>query len=453
MMKTMDNYSRRLQNHKISYLTRKQTPVVYPWRSSSVYVHSTTSIPTEAKWNKWFDEHQSLALGISSFLIVILLIVTFCCCRRCCCRKDKKQQAKSGLANHELSMSHDEYPLPRWRKSAVQPKQNKQKEIKELGIIHFSLKYDKRRSQLNVNVLRGEDFPLISSSNVSFTYVVVELQPFSQKYEAKAQTRYARNSISPLFNDTINYQIPIEELQGQSLLLCVYDINHLSAHDLIGSARVNIDGNFLATGAERIYKENLRFEEDNSQSFGEILVGLRWKKDKQTLDVTIQEASCLKIMDQDKRPYVKIQVYINSFLVLKKRTKVEKRTLYPKFRKTFSVQVPGENLMRDTQLVLTVKHVAKFRKKQVIGQIYFGLDGKASTSEQWEIIKKSSEYIEMWHELDAPLDTSTWQSRRSKVNYLLFEDNNSDDNLSLAELSDRSDSRSDSALLRYSRSF
>lgn len=115
-----------------------------------------------------------------------------------------------------------------------------------------------------MNVLRGEDFPLKSSSNVSFTYVVVELQPFSQKYEAKAQTRYARNSISPLFNDTIHYQIPIEELQGQTLLLCVYEINHLSAHDLIGSARVNIDGDFLATGAERIYKENLKFEEDVS---------------------------------------------------------------------------------------------------------------------------------------------------------------------------------------------
>ena len=151
-------------------------------------------------------------------------------------------------------------------------------------------------------------------------------------------------------------------------------------------------------------------------------------------------------------PYVKIQVYIDSFLVLKKRTKVEKRTLSPKFRKTFSVHVPSDSLTRNTQLVLTVKHVAKFRRKHVIGQLYFGLDGKASTAEQWEIIKKSSEYLEMWHELDAPIDNTTWQ-RRSKVNYLLFEDNNSDDNHSLAELSDRSDTRSDSALLRYSRSF
>jgi hypothetical protein len=149
---------------------------------------------------------------------------------------------------------------------------------------------------------------------------------------------------------------------------------------------------------------------------------------------------------------VKIQVFINSFLVLKKRTKVEKRTLSPKFRKTFSVHVPGDSLTRNTQLVLTVKHVAKFRRKHVIGQLYFGLDAKASTSEQWEIIRKGGEYVEMWHELDAPLDNSTWQSR-SKVNYLLFEDNNSDDNHSSAELSDRSDTHSDSALLRYSRSF
>jgi hypothetical protein len=44
----------------------------------------------------------------------------------------------------------------------------------------------------------------------------------------------------------------------------VYDINHLSAHDLIGSVKINVDGNFLATGAERIYKENLKFEDDVS---------------------------------------------------------------------------------------------------------------------------------------------------------------------------------------------
>ena len=118
-----------------------------------------------------------------------------------------------------------------------------------------------------MNILRGEDFPLISSSNVSFTYVVVELQPFSEKYEAKAQTRYARNSISPVFKDTIHYQIPMQELQGQTLLLSVYDINHLSAHDLIGSVRINVDGNFLATGAERVYKENLKFEDDVSKKF------------------------------------------------------------------------------------------------------------------------------------------------------------------------------------------
>ena len=43
------------------------------------------------------------------------------------------------------------------------------------------------------------------------------------------------------------------------------------------------------------------FTSKNPKSFGEILVGLRWKKDKETLDITIQEASSLRIMDQDRR--------------------------------------------------------------------------------------------------------------------------------------------------------
>lgn len=47
VMKTMDNYSRRSQSHKSSYLSRRQTPVVYTWKASSFDVHSTTSTPPE----------------------------------------------------------------------------------------------------------------------------------------------------------------------------------------------------------------------------------------------------------------------------------------------------------------------------------------------------------------------------------------------------------------------
>lgn len=56
------------------------------------------------------------------------------------------------------------------------------------------------------------------------------------------------------------------------------------------------------------------FASKNPKSVGEILVGLRWKKDKETLDVTIQEASSLRIMDQDKRTSSKSNTYITMIL-------------------------------------------------------------------------------------------------------------------------------------------
>ena len=123
---------------------------------------------------------------------------------------------------------------------------------------------------------------------------------------------------------------------------------------------------------------------------------------------------------------MKIQVYVNSFLVLKKRTKVEKRNLFPKFRKSFNVHIPPTSLPHNTQIVLTVKHVAKFRKKQVIGQLYLADDGKSLAHEQWRAMKKGDEYVEMWHELDASIDKSLLQPS-SKVNYLMFDDYNSDE--------------------------
>ena len=123
------------------------------------------------------------------------------------------------------------------------------------------------RSQLNVNIIRGENFPLISSSNVSFTYVVVELRPFSQKYEAKAQTRYVRNSVSPLFNDNINYQIQAKDLDNQTLCLSVYDINHLSAHDLIGCVKLEFVGQKIESGLKRFFRERLKWEGDAEVSW------------------------------------------------------------------------------------------------------------------------------------------------------------------------------------------
>ena len=81
-----------------------------------------------AQVKKLFEEHKPVFLGVSGFLIIVLIIIIFNCCRRCR-RKDKKQQRKPGSTNHALSMSHEEFHLPRWKKSAVQPRQNKQKEI------------------------------------------------------------------------------------------------------------------------------------------------------------------------------------------------------------------------------------------------------------------------------------------------------------------------------------
>ena len=140
----MDNYSRKFHTGKSSYATRRRTSVVSPWKPSSVYVHSTTSTPKESQVKKLFEEHKPIFLGVSGFLIIVLIIIIFYCYRRCC-EKDKKQLRKPSSTNHTLSMSHEEFHLPRWKKSAVQPRQGKQKEIKELGTLHFTLKYDLRR--------------------------------------------------------------------------------------------------------------------------------------------------------------------------------------------------------------------------------------------------------------------------------------------------------------------
>ena len=90
--------------------------------------HAHITVVYLAEVKKLFEEHKPIFLGVSGFLILVLLIMIFYCYRRCC-GQDKKQQRKPSSTNHALSMSHEEFHLPRWKKSAVQPRQNKQKEI------------------------------------------------------------------------------------------------------------------------------------------------------------------------------------------------------------------------------------------------------------------------------------------------------------------------------------
>ena len=120
-------------------------------------------------------------------------------------------------------------------------------------------------------------------------------------------------------------------------------------------------------------------------------------------------------------------------MILKKRTKVERKNISPKFQKKFDLNIPCECLSQNTQIVLTIKHMAKFRKRQVIGQLYLaGSEGKESVSEHWRVMKKGR-YVEMWHELDLEIQKSLLKSD-SKIQYLLF-DNYSDGETS-AESSD-----------------
>lgn len=83
--------------------------------------------------DKLFEDNKSLFLGVSGLLIMIVLILIFHCCRRCC-KKDKKTSNKTSSTNHALSMSHEGSHLPQWRKSAVQPRQNYQKEIVSINV-------------------------------------------------------------------------------------------------------------------------------------------------------------------------------------------------------------------------------------------------------------------------------------------------------------------------------
>ncbi|XP_046846458.1 uncharacterized protein LOC124440167 [Xenia sp. Carnegie-2017] len=157
------NYSRMFYTVNGNHYFRHKTPTLYHWKVETAY-STTTQVPNKGVVKKLFNENKPIFFGILGVVFIILLIILIQCHRKYCKKDNKTEQKKA--SNYTLSFSKEELHLPHWKKSPVQPKRRKQRkpmEIRELGQIYFTLKYDCLRSRLNVNILRGEDFPLLSS--------------------------------------------------------------------------------------------------------------------------------------------------------------------------------------------------------------------------------------------------------------------------------------------------
>merc|ERR1712110_1178124 len=178
-------------------------------------------------------------IGIGIVCAFTLVCITLCVCKKCFCKKRKKKKDQKLKTQIDMQAVKD---LGHQMKDKVQPEiedldgprlDDKKKE--DLGRLQFSLDYDFQNNNLAVNVMQAADLAAMDMGGTSDPYVKVYLLPDKKK---KFETKVHRKTLNPVFNETMNFKVPYNEIGGKTLALALYDFDRFSKHDMIGQIHV-----------------------------------------------------------------------------------------------------------------------------------------------------------------------------------------------------------------------
>ncbi|KAI4823680.1 hypothetical protein KUCAC02_012255 [Chaenocephalus aceratus] len=250
--------------------------------------------------NKFLNEIDKIPLPswaiIAIAVVAALLILTCCFCiiKKCCCKKKKNKKGKKGkgemgmknLKGGEKNQDDDD------EEDDVEPgltgdeKEEEVKEKEKLGKLQYSIDYDFQ-----------ENKQLISSPwtavETSDPYVKVFVLPDKKK---KYDTKVHKKTLNPVFNETFGFKIPFQEIGGKTLVMCVYDFDRFSKHDVIGEIKIPMNTLDLAKPIEE-WKDLDSADQEEPEKLGDICISLRYVPTAGKLTICILEAKNLKKMD------------------------------------------------------------------------------------------------------------------------------------------------------------
>ncbi|TWW70348.1 Synaptotagmin-C Synaptic vesicle protein O-p65-C [Takifugu flavidus] len=162
------------------------------------------------------------------------------------------------------------------------------------GKISFLLRYAFNTEQLVVKILKALDLPAKDANGFSDPYVKIYLLPDRKK---KFQTKVHRKTLNPVFNETFQFGVPLNELHSRKLHFSVYDFDRFSRHDLIGQVVVDNLLDFSeGSGDKPIWRDIVEGTAEKAD-LGELNFSLCYLPTAGRLTVTIIKATNLKAMD------------------------------------------------------------------------------------------------------------------------------------------------------------
>ncbi|XP_056871114.1 double C2-like domain-containing protein alpha [Takifugu flavidus] len=314
-----------------------------------------------------------------------------------------------------------------------------------LGMLEFELHYEQSSSQLHCTVLKARGLKPMDFNGLADPYVKLHLLPGACKAN-KLKTRTIRNSLNPVWNETLTYVgITEEDLHRKTLRLTVCDEDKLTHNELIGASRVPLKR--VKPGETKRFNiclehppplpsptalgETMRGiscylrERENEQlhgleETGRLLLSLLFvppftgdQEDPHDgrggahghrgdgLYVGVRRCAHLAAMDVNgfSDPYVKIYLKPDIQKKSKHKTAVVKKTLNPEFNEEFYYQICLSELTKKT-LEVTVWDHDLGRSNDFIGGVCLSCASQGDALRHWmDCLRNKGQRVERWHVL------------------------------------------------------
>uniref|UniRef100_A0A4W4GER7 C2 domain-containing protein n=1 Tax=Electrophorus electricus TaxID=8005 RepID=A0A4W4GER7_ELEEL len=114
----------------------------------------------------------------------------------------------------------------------------------DLGDLMFSLCYLPTAGRLTITMIKARNLKAMDITGASDPYVKVSLMCEGRRLK-KRKTSTKRNTLNPVYNEAIVFDVPPENIDQISLLIAVMDYDRVGHNEVIGVCRVGNDAESL----------------------------------------------------------------------------------------------------------------------------------------------------------------------------------------------------------------
>uniref|UniRef100_A0A3P8VFJ9 Double C2 domain alpha n=1 Tax=Cynoglossus semilaevis TaxID=244447 RepID=A0A3P8VFJ9_CYNSE len=262
-----------------------------------------------------------------------------------------------------------------------------------LGTLEFDLLYERATSSLHCTVLKAKGLKPMDFNGLADPYVKLHLLPGACKAN-KLKTKTVRNTLNPVWNETLTYcGITEEDMYRKTLRVSVCDEDKLTHNEFIGESRVALrrvkpdqtkhfniclehppplpSPTAMSTALRGISCYLREWETEQQRSLeerGRLLLCLQYLA-RGGLCVGVKRCAHLAAMDVNgySDPYVKTYLKPDVQKKSKHKTAVIKKTLNPEFNEEFFYEISFSELATKT-LEVTVWDYDLGRSNDFIGK-------------------------------------------------------------------------------------